>query len=278
MSRRRLSLAATVLGIGLVCTLLPGTSRASITINPGWDLLETLAGGATTFLGQNFQGVPLSSYNFGGSIGMKSVGTTDTIVQRLASASVPIGPPVTVPIEMLALQLMSVNPFDPDGPGGAPLATYFVTLQSQRSLSEGGPGTMTLGTIDISNTGEAATHGTFDSFFDVFFDLRAGALNGPIVNSSNLGLNSSGNGWGHNAPSGALEIEDVNYLLNGFNTDNDFWPLSAISESHPSGAMHTVQSAIPVPFGFSPGAGLLICSGLFGLTQLRRKLALGARM
>ena len=99
-------------------------------INPGYDLFQSTTGTTVPFPSgtQPFEGVPLGTFNFGGTIGVKNVGLTDTIVQRM-------GPPLAdpggiVPVEMLALQLHSVMPFDPDGPGGAPFAPYFITLHS----------------------------------------------------------------------------------------------------------------------------------------------------
>lgn len=253
----------------VVCSFLhfSNTSQAASSVLAGWDLFQTDSGG-TTFMGQAFAGVPLGNFDFGGSIGLKPVGQTDTIVQRLGGSSAP-GPLPNVPIEMLALQLMSVAPFDP--PGALPLATYFITLQS----SHGGPASS--GNIQVTFGAEGANHGTFDSLLDVYFDLRIGALNGPIVFSDHLGLFGDDSQWGHTAPPGAVQIDGVNHNLNGLNTNNDFMPF-IVMESHPSGAMHTAGPAQqfpppPIPFGFSPGMGLALCSGLVGLGHLRRKLA-----
>ena len=60
-------------------------ATGATTINAGYDLLETVAG--TTFGGVASQGVPLGSFNFGGTIGTQAVGTTDTIVHRLSATS-----------------------------------------------------------------------------------------------------------------------------------------------------------------------------------------------
>jgi hypothetical protein len=246
---------------------LPQESRAAATVLAGWDLFETAGG--TTFMGVPFVGVPLGSFDFGGSIGVKPTGTTDTIVERMGNS---VGPGLTapVPIELVALQLVSAVPFSF---GLEAPALHYLTLQKHRSLLEGGPGPSSTGMITVTVGPEAPAHGTFDSFFDVYFDLRHGSLTGAIDTSGMLTMSSSGSSWGHTAPPGAI-IQDVNYLLNGTNNLNDFHPFS-VMESHPSGAMHNVQPAqfIPIPFGFSPGMGIALCSALLGVGHLRRKLA-----
>src|SRR6266545_3412511 len=107
--------------LGLVCMVVvfvsPSVSRATTIVAPGFDLFETLPG--TSFLGNPFTGVPLGTFNFG--TGPVSTGTTDTIVHRLAQAS---APSTTIPIEMVALHLMSANPVDL----GLGTDFYFVTL------------------------------------------------------------------------------------------------------------------------------------------------------
>src|ERR1035438_5206502 len=81
-SIRHLTVLAAVSLLAGFC--LPTPSRAdSGTVNPGWDLFQTIASmtydnGPILDLG-NLQGVPLGTYNFGS--GPQNVGLTDTIVQ-----------------------------------------------------------------------------------------------------------------------------------------------------------------------------------------------------
>lgn len=104
------------------------TSRAQTnTVNPGWDLLQTVSG--TTFQGVPFFGVPLGSYDFDGTIGVQDVGNTDTIIQRLTAGTVPSP---TISIQMNALQLETAAP---TSLFGGPLGLYFITLQSVRGGS-----------------------------------------------------------------------------------------------------------------------------------------------
>jgi len=240
-----------VFGLGL-----PQFSRATL-VDAGWDLFLTDPG-STTFLGQHFEGVPLGTFDFGGSIGVKPVGNTDTIMQRLAA-----GPGTGIPIALQAFELQSVNPFDPDGSGDAPLATYYVTLQSLHGgLASGG-------TVDIAEN-QAGTGGTFQSFFDVWFDVRAGGLNGDIVMSGTKHFTGSGI-WSHDAPAGALEIPGVNYLLDGADTAQDFWPVGLTIHDAGDGT-HGV-TPVPEPSTVIGGALLLLPFGASTLRLLRRRTA-----
>ncbi len=191
---------------GLIFVLVfSGVSQADFIVAPGWDLLDTLPG--TQFMGNPFTGVDLGSFDFGAPIGVKGTGNADTIVQRLAEANTEPGPGTAgIPIELVALQLVSVNPIDP-GPG---LDFYYVTLQSAR----GGPAS----TGSMAITFNDPNGGTFDSFFNVFFDFRKGALNGPIILSNNLNLTADDVPWGRIAPPGAVTIAEVNHLLKGNGT------------------------------------------------------------
>ena len=223
-------------------------SRATAVVFSGWDLLVTQPG--TTFGGAPFQGVPLGTFNFGS--GLQGVGNADTIVHRLAPAVGPVG---VIPIELAALHLMSVIPVN----FGLGLGSYFITLQSER----GGPASA--GQMTINFGPEGIPHGTFNSFFDVFFDIRLGSLTGPIALSDSLRLSSSGTPWSHDAAPGAILINGVNRNLNGSNSGNDFHPIGSIDESHPTGARHVARDASSVPDA-GPSVGLLLVSlGFFSL-------------
>lgn len=224
---------------------LPTCSLAGPVL-PGWDLLATTPG--TSFAGVPFEGVPLGSFDFGGTIGTRGTGNADTIVQRLGPALLPLS---VIPIELVALQLKSIVPVDM----GAGLGFYFITLQKTR----GGPASVGQQTIRF----DTPNSGTFDSFFDVFFDLRFDDLTGPIVLSDQLRLQSSNTPWTTTPPPGAVQIDGVNRLLNGTNTDGDFWP-GPISEQHPSGAQHNVTTATPEPASIS-----LLCVGVASVAGYR---------
>lgn len=246
-----------VLGLLAVLVGFGSPALAGPTVDPGWDLFETVP--PTFFLGVPFTGVPLGSFDFGAPIGVRGTGSTDTIVQRLEQATVP---DPTIPIEMVALQLMSAAPVN----FGLGVGFYFVTLQSAR----GGPATV--GTMTINGlAAEGSPHGTFDSFFDVFFDVRLGGLAGPIALSGDLDLTAADVPWGHLPPPGSLEIAGVNTFLNGSNREADFWSGGAFTEQEPTctppPCLHTVQPAVPkVPL---PASLVLVAIGAAGLLGCR---------
>ena len=77
-------------GIALAAVLLAAAAnvtRADFEVEKGWDLWETDAG-STQFNGFAFEGVPLGTFDFGGSIGVQNVENADTIVQRFEPAVV----------------------------------------------------------------------------------------------------------------------------------------------------------------------------------------------
>src|SRR5438045_302806 len=95
-----------------VSILVPTSAAlaAPVDVEPGYDLLETFPG--TTLSGVPFTGVPIGSYNFGGSIDTKNIGVTDTILLRQAAATpgaVP-GTAPPIPVQMVSLQLVTTTP------------------------------------------------------------------------------------------------------------------------------------------------------------------------
>lgn len=240
--RRKLIRRSVILGIVLTVFTLafPSASQADPLVLSGFDLFATdLAGTRINFglnpgqLGiQPFRGVPLGSFNFGG--GSVNTGNADTIVQRLGNATP--GTP-TIPLQIVALQLMSFNQFDLGGGFGF----HFITLQSAR----GGPAS--LGSMTISFGPEGTPHGTFDSTFDVFFDIRLGALDGPIVFSGLKTLSVLDAPWGHFPPPDAILIPGVNFMLNGQNQLNDFFPIGLVLHTNPDFSSHQVLTATPEP-------------------------------
>ena len=195
-------------------------------------------------------------------IGPGTTGTTDTIVQRQADCAISLataGSNCTIPIELVALSLIST--VDP-----------LVRVRESPTLASAGMMTMT---SDGSGSG-----GTFNSFFDVFFELSFdGGLNyspqGP------LNLQSSGAKW--------TTVEHdllVDGLLGDQNANRhtdkggpncpaptgmscvDFYLVGNVTEQHPD-AVHTATSAVP-----EPGSLVLIGLALTAMAGLRRR---GAR-
>ena len=217
--RVQLSLA---LGLAVVVAATAGV-RADLSILPGWDYFETTEG--TEFMGFDFQGEPLGT----------AYGNTDTIVRRLAAASVGAGGDTAapIPIEMVALQLVSVTPINL----GAGFDFHYVTLQSKRTV----PGSPSMGTMTVTFNDDHVTApdppdgtGTFNSTINVAFDVRIGALDGPIINSQTLPLVSTGSTWGHRPDPDGVVIDGINHLLNTSTEHNDFFS-GLVIEAHPAG-------------------------------------------
>jgi hypothetical protein len=238
-----------IAGLGLVVAALacPSPSRANGTVYSGWDLLISSAD--TTFMDMHWQGVPYGTFDFGS--GSTNTLLTDTIVHRLitVSSSDPHPQFTGSQFVMEGWQLQCVE--DP---------TLFLTLQS----THGGPASTAELDIDFTNH-------TFSSSLTNYWDLRYGGVDGSIINNGSCILTTSGNIWS-NAPGpsydpGAIpEIGGVNYLLNGTDITEDFWPMDWVTYAMPNGWEHTVG----VP---EPGSVSLLCAGgLLALWQMRRKL------
>jgi hypothetical protein len=283
--------------------LNPSSSRADVI--SGWDLFQTVPPSSIGPAG--FTGVPLNNFNFnsgingdfGRGIGVKSVSNTDTIIKRLENATPgadhstfnlatlpgvgqgPItAPPAYAPnaavgridLQVSALQLMSTMPITIGGQTGI----FFETLQSNRSAAEGGPGPSGLGIMDI--TFGTATSGTFNSFLYIPIDLRIGSQTGPIVTPDILEVTTTAGMWNTTTPAPpVLLIPGVNVMLNGTNTNGDFWPQPVLSEAVVDtmniAGQHTVSPAtVPEP-GPMVLSGVGALAGLLATWLCRRRAA-----
>lgn len=269
-----------IAGLSLLVAALacPSAVQASLTVHSGWDLLATVPDSLDFLTGTYWKGVPLNTYDFGGSIGVRDVSYTDTIIHRTSDATAPVYDSwVTgIPVEIAALQLKSVNPTDL----GAGLGDYFVTLT---------PGLMSGGTMDIFFGPEGDPHGTWNSSMNLYFDIRYGSLNGPVVLSTSDVI-TAGSSWRHEENGDQLLLSGVNYRLNGTDTSEDFWPgnplpppgplppcqTHTVYEFEEDGIIvyHHVVSVCP-----EPSMCALVFSGvaLLGWRSLRRKLLAAQR-
>jgi hypothetical protein len=181
-------------------------------VDPGYDLFTTLQFVDAEIFGAD--GVSLGHYTFVLTLPPTTfyynTGNTDTIVQRLGTAT-PSSP--TVSIQMDALQLVSSTPINYNG---GPIDYYFITLQSTDGT---GPASTGQETINWNTP----TSGTFSSSLDVFFDVHAGALNGPIVNSGDMQLTSTNVDWTNVPAPGDLTIPSVNFILDQLNGNDDLF-------------------------------------------------------
>jgi hypothetical protein len=234
----------------------PGAARAQAApfcVLPGYDLLQTDPTG-TIFMGVNFKGVPLGTFDFGK--GPVATGLTDTIVQRLQTATAPGGGSSTINIQLVALQLESVTPVNGHN--------LFATLDQQQAST----GAMTI------NFNGAGTGGTFSSFFDVFFDLHVDSLNGPLAMPPvDLQLSSSGDAWGRTPPAGAEIIDGVNNHLDGKDNVWDFWVPGEVQHDASGAAKHLVKGAltgVPEPSTMAFLMAGLMAGGGFARRRTRR--------
>ncbi|RNC68460.1 MAG: PEP-CTERM sorting domain-containing protein [Desulfuromonadales bacterium] len=219
-------------------------------------------------------------FDFGTGIGKvplkgKPVGPgfTDTIVQRQANAI--LGPPYvggtdTIPIELVALSLVSVNPVTI---GGSLFDVSVGLTPGERSL-----GSMTV-THQFPDNGTPAPEGTFTSFFDIFFD----AYFSPVGGGAGFGISDTIRletaepvFWSHEPPLGPIVFvdgfvgdQDANRHIGPLPiTFNDFYPIGQIREVHPQGVgVHVAQQAV-VP---EPSTFFLIGLGLVGVVALQRR-------
>lgn len=222
-------------------------SAAPETVAAGWDLFETNQD-QTRFhpiqglpLMVNCRGIPMGSYDFPG-VGIRPTGQIDTIVHRKADAT-PDNP--IVDVELVALQMTcDVNAVITMVP-----TLMYVTLQSARgsNITDPAPGPASTGTLDIQFDGNGG--GTASSRLDVYYDVRAGALDGPIINlpggpmPDQAHFEANNVPWRHEKPANidaCLEeldilvddqhgvisqdfyIAAVNWLLNGVDPGEDF--------------------------------------------------------
>jgi hypothetical protein len=247
-----------LIAISIAASLSVSISRAS-TVAAGYDLYETNAAD-TSFSGLgNLMGVPLGTFNFGGTVGVQNTGPTDTIIQRNAAATVasPPGTASPISITLVAIQLETVAPVNFMGDG---TANYFLTL--------GGAST---GTETISFNA-AGTGGTFSTSLTITFDIRKGSLTGTIEETQTLTLTSSGAFWGQTPPPGTVLINGANNLLDGTNHNQDIFLAQPLSIDCSQGGVWCDGLADPSP---EPGTAalMLIPLGAFGLRRLLQSIA-----
>jgi hypothetical protein len=258
----------TLVAAAILTGLAGSVARAGTTVAAGWDLLRTLPD-QTVFLGANWTGDPLGQFNFGS--GLVPTANTDTIVRRTLPMTDPGG---TIPIELVALNLVSVAPISISG---SPLDFHYITLQSDR----GGPASGGQMFLQIGPEGDP--HGAFSSVLTVSFDVRVGARNGPIFYSDTVVLTTpSVSPWGHLPPGPSpLLIPGVNSELGGpGDHSQDFWPaiggfaVPIAHEHNTFGLYHTVVVAGEVGVVPEPNAalatGLGLLAGALGFRRVRR--------
>lgn len=158
-----------------------------------------------TWLDLDGAGGPLPAVHFRG-VPIQGLGSTDTIVERLQTAT-PLAP--LIPVELVSLQLESVNPIDV---GGLP-GVLGVTLQSDRgrNLTDPPDGPPSTGQLIIGFASDGLG-GTFSSSFDVRYDLRLGGVNGPILRSGEEPISATAP-WGREVPGQQRQLTELGQLV-----------------------------------------------------------------
>lgn len=295
--------------LAVVMALAAPAAQASFVVAPGYDLLATwpgtffntppsLGGVAIPFTGapdliRNNQCDP-GEWDFGNGEGCQDIGSTSAIIQRLDAADSG-GAPGTAPridIEFVALGLRSENRLTIPS-----LNVFDEFLEIVLAGDDGSWADITFKNHD---------GGTFDTELNFRIDV---STSGGTQLLQNYGCgNPSGfctleqelSFWGRERPPQPVGVEPipqivgVNYLLNGQNTEEDFWsstgpyadhlpPVSGGCSGssdpndwptvHDGDHRHCTRSApppIPVPAGLP-----LLATGaaVFGLVAARRRRA-----
>lgn len=191
LRRRGSEIAALALVTALGGWVTPANATGMVVL-PGYDLFRTMPG---TRIGIALPGAPDTVVRFtseplgqftmdGDTVG---TGGADTIVRRLDTATPDDG---RVRVQLIALQMRSYQPVG-----------YFVTLQSDRGRNPLDPpvGPPSVGFLDIAFDPDGLG-GTYESKFVVNYDVRAGAVDGPVVASGSAPIIDH-DVWQHARPS-----------------------------------------------------------------------------
>jgi hypothetical protein len=263
---KRLVKSSLALGLGGILWL-PSALHAQ-QVGSGYNNFDTQTTGSppTMFDGVPWQGVPIGTFDFGGSLGVQNVGNTDTIMQRTGTATLGESFNLTV----LALQLQTVTPVSL---GGGPLGYYYATLNPNLP-STGSATILSFPTAGYSyaNPGSGSP-GTFSDSFTVNLNVMYGSLSGPIVAQQGLTFQLSQGDWQTLLPPpSAPPIVHVNNEGPG-----DYHVVSLDPDANPAGINDPGYpddgDELFYPFGVSevPEPSSLALLGLGAVSLLTRK-------
>lgn len=166
---------------------------------------------------------PLGTFDFGDGMGAVDVGLADMIVRRDGDAISEFGS-ATVPIEIVALSLRSVEPVDV---GGDDPEFLYVGLDSD-------PNNASTGEYEFFFFGPPDSQfvGDYGATFNLNYETRIGAADGPVFETGSVQMQTGGFGstpFTHfptgvspfNAPDKL--VDGVNFFLNGQNQEGDLF-------------------------------------------------------
>lgn len=241
---------------------LPGHAQP-VGILGGADYLTTVEGTYFDF------GGPIGPVNLVGKpIDPAALRQTDTIIQRLQSIDLPTpGSSGTSDLVITDLSLQSQSPINLGG------SFFDVFVELTPGTTSGGQMTVTRSTL---NSDPAQLYGTFDSFFDVWFDVSFTEVGGGSSFSQSLTkhFTQMGASWSSMAPAGALLVPGLpgdlmaNIHSGGPAGYLDFYPGPGAFWHDTGGGRHGVALTIPEPDAY---ALLLAGLGLVGWVASRRK-------
>jgi hypothetical protein len=249
MERWKLS-ATLVLGaiLGMPVIGLAGPVPPAITINPNYDLVVT----RTAYLPmgslglQAFEGVPLNTFDFGGTLGVQNVGLTDTIIHRNSGGTLNAsGDSFTTSIDVVAVCLRSVNQLDL----GAGSNYYYATLDAGTNG----------GTMEINGDG------TWSNDFTITVGLHRGSKSGPkdlVVPKHFLGRGLWDRVPGPFYPGVSIAV------TYDPEADGEFFLLGPAVHEVGDGTAHTVIDITHAP---EPSTGLLLLAGGLAMVWRKRK-------
>ena len=79
--------------------------------------------------------------------------------------------------------------------------------------------------------------------------------------------------WGRDPLTGAVSIPGVNYLLDGQDRSEDFWPATPLQEGNPDGSNYVATTAvIPEPSTWLLGVTALVIGSAYALCRHNRNV------
>lgn len=228
------------------------TTYAGLVYDPVGPKIANFEGNPTAI--GTAQGCGPYEFDFEDGNGCTYTDHTDTIVHRLQEATDVSG---MIDIQMVALSLISTTPYDFFG---------IEELIGARILQDLSTGTYIYGgdngsTMEILFEPDGQS-GTWSATLDLTIEVY-GLSSGLSFDVDKL-FSTSGVPW--TRTSIGLNLEGINFLLNGQDTSEDFFSGLAVHDDG-SGTVHIVVPApIPVPAGLA-----LMATALGGLGLLRRK-------